>query len=266
MSQTASLTALMMNEVAEGDGVAVSDLSSSSSSCSSPPSSFARVGEALLWLVGGLCYAVLLWLAVSRGEAFDAARNAYLAIGGAGLVLAVLIPLAAPRGGVLPYRLLAAAGFVALGLDQVTKWVAVCFLKGSPSIEIIPNLFSFTYVENSGAAFGLLRGYTTLFIIMAIVTVAIIFVYFRLTGPDERLVQVALIFILAGAVGNVLDRCFLGYVVDFLDLHWYAYKWPVFNVADTVIDIGVGLIVIDVVRDMLRGEEPTAPAAPASEA
>ena len=219
-----------------------------------PASKLVLFFEFGLWGLAALTFVYLLWLTWSQGAAFGAVRTGYVVMSVLCLLCCFLTPLLIPWTTRIPYRLLSGLGFLAFGVDQVTKWVAVCFLKNRPSIPIIDNIFSFTYVQNPGAAFGLLRGQTTLFIVMAIFTVGIIMVYFKLTGPDERLVQVALVFILAGALGNLVDRVFLGYVVDFLDLHYYAYKWPVFNIADTTIDIGVGLIIIDVIRDILFGE------------
>ena len=170
--------------------------------------------------------------------------------------LCLLVPLLLPWKSRMPYRLLGALGTLSFALDQLSKCLAVCYLKGEASIPVIGNFLFFTYVENRGAAFGLMQGYTTWFIVMAVVTVGIIAVYFRLTGEDEHLVQVALVLILAGALGNLVDRVLLGYVVDFLDLHYQdVFKWPVFNVADTVIDIGVALIILDLLRDLFFGVE-----------
>jgi len=206
-----------------------------------------------LWAAAAATFLWLLALAFEYERAFGDARPGYVALALASLAVCFVTPLLLPWRSRIPYRLLGGVGVLAFGADQLSKWLAVCHLKNRPSIPLVGDVFSLTYVQNPGAAFGLLRGYTTVFIVMAIVTVAIIFVYFRLTGPDERLVQAALILILAGALCNLVDRVFLGYVVDFLDLHWGAYKWPVFNIADTTIDLGVGLVILDVLRDILFG-------------
>lgn len=142
------------------------------------------------------------------------------------------------------------AGFIVV--DQALKWAAVWWLKplGKQSIELIPGFFKLTYVENQGAAFGLFRGQITAFIMIALFTVAVIVFYLSMVEEEEKMVAVALVLILAGAIGNLIDRACLGYVIDYLHVHYYAqWDWPVFNLADTIIDIGVGLIVLDVLRD-----------------
>ncbi len=145
-----------------------------------------------------------------------------------------------------------ALGFGFLALDQILKYMAVAYLKpmGRESIVIIPNFFKLTYVQNQGAAFGLFRGQITAFILIALFTVAVILFYLSMVEEDEKLVATALVLILAGAVGNLIDRATLGYVIDYLHVHYAnEWHWPVFNLADTIIDVGVGLIVLDVVRD-----------------
>lgn len=157
-------------------------------------------------------------------------------------------------------RLLFTRGLFPLGsglivLDQLLKWGAVEYFKNKPSLALIPGWLSITYVENRGAAFGLFRGQITAFILIALFTVAVILVYLSMVDEDEKLVPVALVLILAGAVGNLIDRATLGYVIDYIDVHYYdVFKWPVFNLADTIIDVGVGLIILDVLLDARRGD------------
>jgi len=211
--------------------------------------------EIALWALTGLVFAYGVWLCSSLPRIFGGVLFGYRAMFLLGCASCVIVPRLVPRRGEIPYGTLAATGMLGFALDQTSKWLAVAHLKGAHSIPLVSWCFSLTYVQNPGAAFGLLRGYTTLFIFMAFVTVIIIGAYFRLTDPDERLVQIALVFILAGALGNLMDRVFLGYVIDFLEVFYGTFKWPVFNVADSIIDVGVGLIVIDVVRDVIRGEK-----------
>ena len=146
-------------------------------------------------------------------------------------------------------------GVVLLVVDQVSKWASVNWLKGGPSIPMIRGYFSLTYVENTGAAFGLFRGQQTMFVVMAVITVFIILFYLSLTEDNEWMIRVALVLILAGAVGNLIDRIAFGYVIDFLHLHYKSFSWPVFNFADMIIDAGVGLILLDVIRDFFRPAE-----------
>lgn len=133
--------------------------------------------------------------------------------------------------------------------DQVMKYLAVVYLKGKPPIVLISGLLHLNYVTNTGAAFGLFRGQITAFILIALFTVGVILVYLSMVEEDEKLVSVALVMILAGAVGNLIDRVHLGYVIDYIHVFYKQYHWPVFNFADTIIDVGVGLIVLDVMMD-----------------
>lgn len=159
-------------------------------------------------------------------------------------------------------RTLFGAGIALIVLDQLSKWGMWHFLGGVPGnrVVLIPGYLDLTLVTNLGAAFGLFPGETKMFIMMALFTIGIIVAYLTMIGEDEKLVRVALVCIMAGAIGNLIDRVFLGHVIDFIDAHWGPHHWPVFNLADTIINIGVGLIVIDVIRDFARtrGRVPAA--------
>ncbi|MGF7185731.1 signal peptidase II [Desulfitispora alkaliphila] len=130
--------------------------------------------------------------------------------------------------------------FSILVIDQLTKHIVKAKMELSQSTPIIENVFHITYVENPGAAFGILAHRTVFFIIItAVVGLAII--YFNSKLPkDKWLVKSALAMQLGGAVGNLIDRVNTGYVVDFLDFR----IWPVFNIADIGIVVGVILLAI----------------------
>jgi signal peptidase II len=102
------------------------------------------------------------------------------------------------------------------------------------SIPVIRNIFHLTLIHNRGAAFGILKDQSYFFIFMSLL--AVIFIYLRLreSQNEEKLLEFALIFILAGTVGNLIDRISFGYVIDFLDFR----IWPVFNIADSSITVG----------------------------
>lgn len=126
-----------------------------------------------------------------------------------------------------------------LGFDRFTKILATEKLSPYASVPILKNIFHFTLVYNRGAAFGVFKNQTYLFIITAVV--AIVFIFFTLKNHAPRtfsLYTLALTLILAGAIGNLIDRIFYGYVIDFLDFR----IWPVFNVADSAITIGALLL------------------------
>ncbi len=133
--------------------------------------------------------------------------------------------------------------FFVLVLDQATKYLAQVFLSSSVSFPIIRGIFHLTLVHNSGAAFGLLKGGTFLFIIISIICVIAIVLLLKNNAlfskifaldAQDKLVRFSLGLILGGAFGNLIDRLRFSYVVDFLDFR----IWPVFNVADSAITIG----------------------------
>jgi signal peptidase II len=128
------------------------------------------------------------------------------------------------------------AAFLILCLDQAAKFIITRNLSPGQSVAVIKNIFHLTLVHNRGAAFGVLKSQTFLFILASIFAIILIFLNFKKTG--QALYNLSLGLILAGAAGNLIDRLFLGYVVDFLDFR----IWPVFNVADSSITIGAILV------------------------
>lgn len=121
--------------------------------------------------------------------------------------------------------------------DQVTKGAAHTWLAPRQSIPLLPGLLHLTYVQNTGAAFGMFRGCSGLFIALAVAIAGWISVELS-QRPHPTLGRVGLSLMLGGAVGNLIDRVRLGSVIDFIDLR----VWPVFNLADSAITIGVGLL------------------------
>ena len=144
----------------------------------------------------------------------------------------------AMRGGVLALAVLA--------LDQSVKAVVLAYLRPYEPIEVTP-FFNLVLVWNRGVSFGMLaeagrQGPWLLMLLTAAIGAFLIVWLWRETRP---LTRVALWLVLAGAVGNVVDRVRFGAVVDFLDFHAFGYHWPAFNVADSAIVIGAGLILLD---------------------
>ncbi len=140
--------------------------------------------------------------------------------------------------------------------DQVTKYVAVQQLALNQVVAVTP-FFNLVLVYNAGAAFSFLsdaagwqRGF---FIGIALIASAWI-VYLLRRYPHQRRFALALSLILAGAVGNVIDRVLHGAVIDFLDFHAYGYHWPAFNVADSAITCGAALMIWDAFRPKTRDE------------
>lgn len=148
-----------------------------------------------------------------------------------------------------------------LVLDHATKWLARARLDPERAIEVIPGYLRISYVSNTGIAFGLFRDLDSpwkphVLAAMAIVAVIVILVYsFRM--PSSRLLlQSALAVIMGGILGNFADRVLHGYVVDFIEFHVRdAFHWPTFNVADSAITVGIGLLLIDAVKNPELDEE-----------
>ena len=128
-------------------------------------------------------------------------------------------------------------------LDQFTKWAAVHYLTYQTPVKIIDGFFYLTYAKNTGAAWSILEGQGWLFIVFAIVAVAYIIYYLNTSKNTSKLMKIALLFIAGGAIGNVIDRIHLKYVIDFLDFYIFGYDFPIFNVADSFITVGMFILV-----------------------
>ncbi|MBM6731470.1 signal peptidase II [Megasphaera stantonii] len=126
---------------------------------------------------------------------------------------------------------------VIIALDQGSKWLIQQGMTLHESIPVIPGFFHITYILNRGAAFGILENQRWLFLIMAIL-LFVLYAVFRKKLPDHRAVQAGAGMLLGGAFGNALDRFLHGAVVDFFDFR----IWPVFNIADIGIVVGVCLL------------------------
>lgn len=135
------------------------------------------------------------------------------------------------------------AAAVVLVLDQITKHIVVSTFASGESRPFVPHLLYWTYVQNRAGAFGLFGTRSWLLVAMAVAVLAIFWLAFRDVAARSKLVRLAFGAIVGGAVGNIVDRFHYGYVVDFIDLRW----WPVFNVADSCITIGVALLVLSTI-------------------
>ncbi len=133
----------------------------------------------------------------------------------------------------------------------VFLWDAHPLRTGSISVNDV--FWRFVYAENPGAAFSFLASAPAwlrapFFQIVTLVALGFIIVYYRRTTPEQRMLRWALALVFGGAIGNFLDRVRLGYVIDFIQWHWYdRAHWPTFNVADVAISVGVALMVFEMV-------------------
>lgn len=146
------------------------------------------------------------------------------------------------------HTLLAAAIILA---DQVTKYWVRLALPTGVSKPVIPGVVYFTHVQNTGAAFGLLRGYTPLLIVITAVVLIVTFLNRSSLVQEKPILRLGYSLGLAGAIGNFIDRLLFGRVTDFIDLRF----WPVFNVADTAISIGVLLLFWGIITDRERSDD-----------
>ncbi len=139
----------------------------------------------------------------------------------------------------------AIAGFIILlALDRFTKYLAVTGLKDTPGIDIIPGVLRLEYLENTGAAFGVMQGMqSVLLVVTVIVLLGILYIYIRIPVDRKYLfLRIIAVFIIAGAIGNMIDRFLYNYVVDFI--YFSLIDFPVFNVADCYITLSVLLLFI----------------------
>jgi signal peptidase II len=137
---------------------------------------------------------------------------------------------------------------VVLSLDQWTKYLVHHRFRWGESIPLFDSVFSLTYVRNTGAAFGFMNRApewirVPFFLLMPVTAFGVILYLYSKLQPKQWWNALALSLISAGAIGNFIDRAIYGYVIDFLDFHWKeVYHWPAFNVADSCIVVGVGIL------------------------
>ncbi|MEE2638467.1 MAG: signal peptidase II [Acidobacteriota bacterium] len=157
-------------------------------------------------------------------------------------------------------RVMVVISVVIIALDQVTKQLIRAEIALNDTLEVIPGFFNLVHVRNTGAAFGILN-VTDLaykrFLMTGIASVALVAIafYVRQVASHETLSRVGLALILGGAVGNLIDRAAMGYVVDFVDVYWKHVHFWAFNVADSAITVGACLLIVD----MFWGPRPEQP-------
>lgn len=132
---------------------------------------------------------------------------------------------------------------ITLVIDQTSKYLILINMKEFESIPIINNFFNVTFMKNTGAAFSFLEGNVPLIIIVTSIIIIFILRYIKTTNP-KRQEKIFYSLIIGGAFGNLIDRIVHGYVIDFLDFNLFGYNYPVFNVADISIVVGIFSLVI----------------------
>lgn len=129
-------------------------------------------------------------------------------------------------------------------LDQITKWLIVKNMELGESIEIIQDFLYITSHRNRGAAWGILQGQMWFFYVITVIVVIGLVYYLRKMGRQSMLLGVSLGLMLGGAIGNFIDRIVRKEVVDFINTYIFSYNFPIFNIADSALTIGVGLMII----------------------
>jgi signal peptidase II len=140
-----------------------------------------------------------------------------------------------------------------IALDQWTKSIITDRFRLGETLQVFGSIFNITYVRNPGAAFGLLAQAhpsfrIPFFLAIPIIALTVIILVFRKLPDKSIAIASALSLVVGGAVGNLIDRLHYSYVVDFLDFHWADAHFPAFNVADSAICVGVGILVLDILR------------------
>ena len=145
---------------------------------------------------------------------------------------------------------------VTVALDQLSKYLVVANMELYESVDVIPGVFRFTYIHNDGAAFGSMDEHRWIFMVLSTVAIIGILVYLFWKKPQDKLLLSSLILITGGGIGNMIDRIALGYVIDFIDFCAFPKIWMwIFNIADSCVCIGAGLLALWLILDMVREDK-----------
>ena len=144
-------------------------------------------------------------------------------------------------------------------VDAVIKELAAGYLKGAAAISVIPGLFNLAYVENRGCAWGMFQGQVWPLAVFGLVALAFLIWKRKSVFGSGRLPAIAEPLLYAGIIGNIVDRLFRGYVIDMFDFHWGIHHFPCFNVADSLICISVGLLLLASLLDKPKRAGWTSP-------
>lgn len=155
----------------------------------------------------------------------------------------------------LSFLWLSAVAFI---LDLLTKYIVTQNFELYESVNILP-IFNLTYARNTGAAFSFLADHSGwqkyFFIVLAIVISAVLVYFLKKNSASQKLQNSAYALIIGGALANMVDRAYNGFVVDFFDFYWKDWHYPVFNVADVAICIGAGLLALDAFKNSEKKKE-----------
>lgn len=137
-------------------------------------------------------------------------------------------------------------------VDQLTKRLVVAFLAERGSVDVIPGVLRFTYVENDGAAFGMLSEHRWVFMVISTVAIVAMLIYLWKFRPTSQWACWGISLIIGGGIGNMIDRIYLDYVIDFIDFCAFPKLWAwVFNVADACVCVGAGILCVWCVASLI---------------
>ncbi|TDL98764.1 lipoprotein signal peptidase [Macrococcus brunensis] len=143
-------------------------------------------------------------------------------------------------------HLMVPLAFFLMAADQLTKWMIVKTMNVGDSVSVIGDILEITSHRNHGAAWGMLQNQMTFFYIITLIVLVAIIYFYRSEAPFKPVMQLGLTLIFAGAVGNFIDRLFRGNVVDFIDTKIINYDFPIFNVADACLTMGVIVLIYEI--------------------
>ena len=142
----------------------------------------------------------------------------------------------------------------AIALDQLTKWLTVTCLEYHETVPLWQDVFHFTHERNEGAAFGILSDHRWVFMVVSSVAIVALLIYLIRFMPKSKIVRISLAMIAGGGIGNMIDRVYLGYVIDFIDVR--LINFAVFNIADSFVTVGaflfMGYMIYDTVLEYKR--------------
>ena len=145
------------------------------------------------------------------------------------------------------YTAIIAVGII---LDQLTKWLSTVYLTKVTTVPLIEGVLHLTYVENRGAAFGMLADNRWVFIIVSSITIIGLGIYLYLDKNKNLLSTVAISMIVSGGIGNMIDRIAVGFVVDFIDFR--LINFAVFNGADSFVCVGAGILILSLILEIIE--------------
>ncbi|MBR4070957.1 MAG: signal peptidase II [Clostridia bacterium] len=139
---------------------------------------------------------------------------------------------------------------LSVAADQITKQLVLANIAMYEDVAVLPGIFHFTYIENKGAAFGMLANNRWVFLVISTVAIAAFVFYIIKYRPKDVLLRISLSFVVGGGIGNMIDRCFRGSVVDFIEVDFIDFY--VFNVADMFVCVGCGLMVLYIILSEIK--------------